>query len=246
MINIGSKVLEHKNFPIEKENNIKTLHKKVKNGSLGISLSSFDEIYTLTPKGTPFPIGSINFEDCKKRFVISWIEDFSKLKINEIEGYSLKIRNYPTEKYPVLSLLIGINTGKIDPETKKDLWYYGESHLDISFMITRIKLYQLLNSDEVLFCLFDKDVENLDSYGFPLKRDEMNLLLEEIESIFKITSDMDLSGHIKDFSIASKVVEDSFNKNGLPKTREALNIYLKRKNLNPKPSRYNWADFISI
>ena len=160
MINIGAKVLEQKNFPDERENNIKTLHKKVKNGSLGISLSSFEEIFTITPKGVPFPVGTINFEDRKSRFVISWVEDFSKLNINNIEEYSIKIRNYPTKEYPVLSFMVGINTGKIDPVSKENLWYYGETIMDISFMLTRIKLYQLLNSDEILFCLLIKMLTN--------------------------------------------------------------------------------------
>ncbi len=246
MINIGAKVLEQKNFPVEKENNIKTLHKKVKNGTLGISLSSFEEIFNLTPKDVPFPIGAINFEDKKNRFVISWVEDFSKLNIKNIEEYSIKIRNYPTKDYPVLSLMVGIHIGKIDPDSKEDLWYYGETLMDISFMLTRIKLYQLLNSDEVLFCLFDKDVNELDSFGFSLNKDEMKLLLNEIESVFNITNEMDLTNHIKDFSSATKIIEDSFNKNGLPKSREALNIYLKRKEFIPKPDRHNWNDFISI
>lgn len=246
MINIGGKVLEQKNFPVERENNIKTLYKKVKNGSLGISLASFEEIFNMTPKDVPFPIGSINFEDKKSRFVISWVEDFSKLNIKNIEEYSLKIRNYPTKDYPVLSLMVGINTGKIDPESKKDLWYYGETLMDISFMLTRIKLYQLLNSDEILFCLFDKDVNELDSFGFSLNRDEMVLILTEIESIFKITNEMELTNHIKDFSSATKIIEDSFYNNGLPKNREALDIYLKRKELVPKPHKYNWNDFTSV
>lgn len=246
MINIGSKILEHKNFPIEKDKNIQTLHKKVKAGSLGISLSSFEEIFKMTPKGVPFPIGAINFEDGKRRFVISWIEDFSKLAIKDVEEYSIKIRNYPTENYPVLSLLASINTGKVDPDTKEDLWFYGESLLDISFMLTRIKLYQLINSDEVLFCLFDNDINELDSFGFSLERKEMKILLNEIESVFNITNNMDFSNHIKDFSNATNLINDSFNKNGLPKTREALNIYLKRKDIIPKPDKHNWNDFVSI
>ena len=74
----------------------------------------------------------------------------------------------------------------------------------------------------------------------------MKLLLNEIESIFKITDSMDFTNHIKDYLSAVKIIEDSFNKNGLPKTREALNIYLKRKESCPKPDKHNWGDFISI
>lgn len=246
MVNIGSKVLEQKNFPEEREHNIKTLYNKVKNGALGISLSSFEEIFNMTPKGAPYPVGAINFEDGKRRFVVSWIEDFSALKIKDIDDYSIKIRHYPTESYPVISLLTSLNTGKVDPETKEDLWFYGESLLDISYMMTRIKLYQLLNSDEILFCLFDKSSENLDSFGFSLNKDEMRFLLEEIESVFSITNSMELTEHVTRFSNGVKTIEKCFNKNGMPKTKEALNIYLNRKALDPKPHRHNWNDFTSI
>ncbi|QEN04890.1 hypothetical protein EW093_09285 [Thiospirochaeta perfilievii] len=247
MINIGSKLLEQKNFPEESDKNIITLHKKVKNGSLGVSLSSFEEIFNITPKGNnPFPVGAINFEDGKKRFVVSWIDDFSKFNIKDVDDYTLKIRNYPTIDYPVLSLMIGLNSGKIDPETKKDLWLFGEAFLDIAFMMTRIKLYQLLNCDEILFCLFDNGIECLDSFGFSLNRSEMELLLSEVNSVFELTNNMELENHISLFSKASKEVSSSFNHNGLPKSREALEIYLKRKGIEPKPEKHNWNDFLSI
>ncbi|MGL1893818.1 MAG: hypothetical protein OCD02_19430 [Spirochaetaceae bacterium] len=244
MNNIGEQLLKRGNFP--KESKLKDYLGQIKSGNLKMSLSSFEEIYNMTPKGIPFPIGCINFDDRKNRFVISWVEDFSKINLKEIEEYTIKIRNYPTEKYPVLSLLIGIHNGKIDPDTKEDLWYYTETHLDLSMQLTRIKLYQLLNSEEVLFCLFDVEAENLDSFGFSLNKKELKMMMDEIKSSLAILEKMNLLTHIRDFSEASSIVSKSFLANGLPKTKEALNIYLKRKELEPKPNKHNWDQYLTI
>lgn len=243
---MGAKLLKGNNFPKEKEVNVVSLLKQVKSGNISISLSSFEEIFDMTPVGTPFPIGAINFDDGKKRFVLSWVEDFTKLNISEIEEYSIRLRNNPVDSYPVLSLIVGIHNGKMNPDTKEDLWYYNSIHLDLSLMLTRIKLYQLLNCDELLICLFNGSAENLDSFGFSLNRSELEEMMKEVNSALSMLMNLDLSNHLRAFSEASKVVESSFNEDGLPKSREALNIYLKRKNLEPKPTKHNWNDFLSI
>ena len=85
-------------------------------------------------------------------------------------------------------------------------------------------MFQLINSDEILFCLFDKKSENLDSFGFALNKDELSSILLEVESVFEVTSNKNLENHIKEFSLASKIVNSSFNNNGLPKSRSALDI----------------------
>lgn len=238
MSNLGAALLEKGNFPIEKESNVKELLKQVKSGDLAITLSSFDAIFDMTPKDQPFPIGTINFEDGKKRFVISWVEEFSKIHITDVEEYSLRVRNYPTFNYPVISLLVGIYNGHG--------WYYKNVDLDLSQMLTRVKVYQLLNSDEILFCLFDNSVENLDTFGFSLNNDEQREMLDEVKSALQLIKVMDLTNHVREFSAASLEVNSSFNSDGLPKSREALNIYLKRKELTPKPTEHNWNDFLSI
>lgn len=51
-----NRLLEEGKFPVEKDNNIKLLAEDIKRGNLGISLSSFEEIYSMTPKGVPFPV----------------------------------------------------------------------------------------------------------------------------------------------------------------------------------------------
>ncbi len=244
LINIGDKLLKKGNFPVEKK--LKEYLMQIKSGNLSMSLSSFEEIYNMTPKNSPFPIGCINFNDNKRRFVISWVQDFTKLNIKDVEEYSLKIRNYPTESYPIISLMFGLHNGKIHPDTKEDLWYYDEIHLDLSMQLTRIKLYQLLNSQEILFCLFDGDAQSLDSYGFSLNSDELKMMWGEVESSFILFENLDLSNHIREFSNASNVIETAFNSNGLPKTKNALNIYLKRKELEPKPNKHNWDQYLSI
>lgn len=246
MHSIGKSILEDRNFPEEQDVNIRLHREDVLKGNLGITLSSFEDIYSMTPKGSPFPVGCINFEDGKKRFVISWVDKFSSLNIREIEEYSIKLRNYPVNGYPVLSLMLAIHSGKVDPDSNKELWFYGENYMNPSFLLTRIKLYQLINSDEILFCLFDEKPENLDSYGFSLNKEELKLIKLEVESALLLTDSLDLSSHIRDFSNGVKIVENSFNHNGLPKEREALNIYLKRKELSPKAHIHNWGDFTSI
>ena len=244
--NLGAKLLKSNNFPVEKELNVVNLHKQVKSGVLNISLSSFEEIYNLTPKGLPFPIGAVNFEDGKRRFVISWVEEFSKLNITQVEEYTIRLRNNPTDSYPVLSLILGIHNGKIDPDSKEDLWYYKSTNLDLSLMLTRIKLYQLLNCDELLICLYNGSSEELDSFGFSLNRKELEEMMKEINSALSMLMNLDLTNHIRDFSSASKVVSSSFTNDGLPKSKEALTIYLKRKELEPAPTEHNWKEFLSI
>ncbi|MBN2616670.1 MAG: hypothetical protein JXR64_00010 [Spirochaetales bacterium] len=244
--NLSENLLEIDNFSVEKDSNIENLRLQVKRGNLGISLSSFEDIYYLTPDGVPFPIGTVNFEDGKKRFVISWREDFSKLKIDNIEDYTLRIRHYPTANYSIVSLIIGLNSGKIDPETKEDIWYYGEIHLDISLMLTRVKLYQLLNSHEILFCFFDGNIENLDSYGFSLNNEELTEFSKEIDSIIKQFPNYEKSNYLKLFTEASNSIKTAFNKNGLPKSKDALEIYLRRKSINPKPGVFSWKEYLSI
>lgn len=241
-----NRLLEQGNFPAEKDNNINLLLEDVKKGNLGISLSSFEDIYTMTPKGKPFPVGCINFEDGKKRFVISWIDSFSNLGLKSVEEYNLRFRNYATEDYPVLSLMVGLHNGKIDKDTKEDLWYFGDNSLDVAFMITRIKIYQLLNCDEVLFCLFDEKVENLDSYGFSLNKKELEEIGKEVESALNYWDLIKSESHIVDFSKASKIVSECFTSKGLPKKQDALQIYLNRKNLQPSPGEHNWLEYLSI
>lgn len=244
--NIGAKLLKTNNFPLEKEGNVNRLLKQVKSGDIAISLTSFEDIFNMTPAGLPFPIGAVSFEDGKKRFVISWVEDFSKLNITEIEDYTIRLRHNPVDTYPVMSLIIGIHNGKMDPNSKEDLWYHKTAHLDLSLMLTRIKLYQLLNCDEILFCLYDGEAQNLDSFGFSLNRSELEEMMREINSALYILMNLDLSNHIRLFSSACEVVNSSFNSDGLPKSREALNIYLNRKELSPKPTEHNWKEFLSI
>ncbi len=246
MNNLGKQLLKMGNFPIEREKNLEKVLDQLKHGKMGLSISSFDAIYDLTPEGDPFPIGCINFDDGKKRFVISWREEFSKIGVENIEEYKIKIRNYPTADYPVLSLMVGIHNGKVDPESKQDLWYYGEYYLDISNLHNRIKLYQLLNCDEILFCLFDGDVESLDSFGFSLNVDELKTLSNEILSLLSLMEDKNLDNHISAFSEATTVVANCFNKQGLPKSQDALQVYLNRKQLDPKPENHNWGEFLSI
>lgn len=241
-----NKLLEQGNFPLENDKNINLLLEDVKQGNLGISLSSFEDIFDMTPKGKPFPIGCINFEDGKKRFIISWIDRFSELSISKIEEYSLRVRNYVTREYPVLSLMVGLHNGKIDPDTKEDLWFYGENHMDIAFMLTRIKLHQLLESEEILFCLFDEKVENLDSFGFSLNKAELTYIQEEINSALNYWESVHPDNHISIFSKNSKIISDNFTPKGLPKKQDALTVYLNRKSLNPKPNKHNWAEYISI
>lgn len=241
-----NRLLEIGNFPIEQDKNINLLLEDVKKGNLGISLSSFEQIYEMTPKGKPFPIGCINFEDGKNRFVVSWIDSFSKLGISEVEEYNLRFRNYVTDDYPVLAFMVGLHNGKVHPETKEDLWYYGDNKIDIAFMLTRIKLYQLLNSDEILFCLFDEKPENLDSYGFSLNKQELKLLSEEIESVITKWDSIKPLKHIEMFAKALRVVDDCFTSKGLPKKQDALSVYLNRKEVRPKPNKHNWLEYLSI
>lgn len=243
---MGAKLLKLNNFPKEKEANVNSLLKQVKSGNLSISLSSFEEIFDMTPVDTPFPVGAINFDDGKKRFVLSWVEDFTKLNITDIAEYSIRLRNNPVGSYPVLSLIVGLHNGKINPDNREDLWYYKTINLDLSNMLTRIKLYQLLNCDELLICLFNGSAENLDSFGFSLNRSELEEMMNEINSALSMLTNLELTNHIHFFSEASKVVESSFNSDGLPKSREALSIYLKRKELEPEPTKHNWNDFLSI
>ncbi len=246
MNNLGKQLLKMGNFPIERDKNLEKLLNQMKHGKIWTTVSSFEEIYNQTPVGKPFPIGCINFEDGKNRFVVSWRDDFSKLKINNIEEYSLKVRHYATEEYPVLSMMVGIHSGKIDPDSKEDLWYHGDCHLDMAFLLTRIKMYQLLNCEEILFCLFDGDSDNLDSFGFTLNKDELVEIEGEILSLLSISDNMEFINHLKDFSEASEKVDNGFNANGLPKSQDALGIYLKRKSLTPKPSKHNWKEYLSI
>lgn len=245
MNSVMPELLEDGPFPQEKDRSITGLRDQVKSGNFGVSLSSFEELYEMTPRRIPFPVGVVNFEDKKRRFVFSWIEEFSKLGISGIEEYSLRLRHYPTEGYPVLSLLVGLYSGKVDPVSGEDLWYYGEIHLDISLMVNRIKLYQLLNSEEILFSLYDEKPENLDSYGFSLNGEELKSFADEISSIIENTvwSPVD---NISRFTKASKLVSESFNKNGLPKTQEALQVYLRRKAMPVKVTEHNWKEYISI
>jgi len=242
----GLWLLDNEIFPREKESNILNLHKQIKSGNLGISLSSFEEIYNITPKKLPFPVGCVNFEDGKRRFVISWIDDFTSYKFDKVEEYSLRIRNYPVDGYPVISLLLGLHNGKVNPDNNQELWLSGSSNLDISYMLTRIKLFQLINSHEVLFCLFDNSSENLDSYGFSLNEKELDLIDSEIKSSLNLIKNRELTTHLSDFNRADKCIKSSFHHNGLPKTRDALNIYLERKEVKPKPEKHNWNDFTSI
>lgn len=246
MTDLGSNLLKSDNFPIEKDSNIHKLLKRVRGGTISVALSSFDEIFNMTPEGQPFPIGAVSFEDGKNRFVISWVEEFSKINITGIEDYSLRLRNYPVVDYPVLSLLVGLHNGKVDPENNAPLWYYKESLLDLSLMLTRIKIHQLLNCEEVLFCLFDGTVENLSSYGFTLDKSDLKEMLLEVEAASFMLKTLDLTNHVRMFTTASHVVKSCFNQDGLPISREALNIYLKRKELCPKPSEHNWKEFLSI
>lgn len=240
------RLLEPGYFPVEKENNINLLLEDIKKGNLGISLSSFEDIFNMTPKGEPFPVGCINFEDGKKRFVISWVDKFSKIGINSVEEYSLRIRNYLTDEYPVLSLMVGLHNGKVDKDTKEELWYYGDNKLDIAFLLTRIKLFQLLKCDEILFCLFDEKPENLDSYGFSLNKKELKSMESEIESALNSWEKMKPESHIEAFSRNSKVVGECFTPKGLPKKQEALGIYLNRKKVEPMPNGHNWSEYLSI
>lgn len=246
MSRLEKELLYGTGFPINNEKNLELLLSEIKKGNLGINLSSFEEIYSLTPKGEPFPIGCVNFNDRKKCFVFSWNENFSDIGISGVEDYSIKLRVYPINGYPVVSLLIGVHSGKVDPKTNKDLWYYGESHLDISFLLTRIKLYQLFNCNEVLFCLFDGNSEKLDSYGFALNSQELRLMENELESALSLVKNQSLDQHIIEFSSGSKKVKSCFNSQGLPMAQEALNVYLERKELEPKPNRHNWLEYLSI
>lgn len=239
------RLLEQGNFPAEK-NNINLLLEDVKRGNIGISLSSFEDIYDMTPKGKPFPVGCIKFEDGKKRFVISWIDSFSKLGLKSVEEYSLRIRNYTTRSYPVLSMLVGLHNGMVDKDTKEDLWYYGDNSLDIAFMTTRIKMYQLLNCDEILFCLFDEKAENLDSYGFSLNKKELEEIGKEVDSVLNYWDQINPESHITKFTKASKVVEECFTSKGLPRKQDALQIYLNRKSVEPTPTKHNWLEYLSI
>lgn len=241
-----NRLLEEGKFPVEKDNNIKLLAEDIKRGNLGISLSSFEEIYSMTPKGVPFPVGAINFEDGKKRFIISWVESFKKLGISEVEEYSIRLRSYITGSYPVLSLMVGLHNGKVDPNNEEDLWFNGENHLDIAFLNTRIKLYQLLKCDEILFCLFDETPENLDSFGFSLNKKELLELEGECEATINFWETLDVQNHIEEFSKASKAVKSCFTPKGMPKINEALTVYLNRKLVEPQPSRHNWNEFLSI
>lgn len=246
LINMLSELLEEGIFPVESDDSIINLKKQVKSGNLGISLSSFEELYDMTPKNMPYPVGMVNFNDNKKRFVFSWVEAFSNLNITEVEEYSLRLRNYPTEDYPVLSILVGLHNGKVDPETGADLWYYGEIHLDISLLTNRIKLYQLLNSDEILFSLYDEKPENLDSYGFSLNRDELLSFADEIISLLNNFAKSLAVDNLKQFSKASKFISETFHKSGLPKTQDALKVYLNRKKLKDQVTKHNWKEYLAI
>ncbi|OQY37117.1 MAG: hypothetical protein B6229_08930 [Spirochaetaceae bacterium 4572_7] len=200
----------------------------------GINISSFEEIYNKTPKNSPYPFGLVNFQDGKTRFIISWIIDRSDIKVENVENYTLKLRHYPTSTYPVLSFMVGLNI-------KDDLWFYEETHMDVAKKWSKARLSQLFNSQEVLFCLFDKTSDNLDTYGFDIDKNELKEMENEYLSIKPIKA---LNSN--NFPLASKRVKNCFLPQGLPKDRDALNVYLKRKELDPKPAKYNWGDFISI
>lgn len=246
MSNLGNELLNQEYFQDENENNIIELLNQIKGGNLGISLSSFEEIYKMTTPGIPFPVGCVNFDDGKKRFVVSWIDNFSKIGIKDVEEYKLRLRHYPTDSYSVLSLLVGLHNGKVDADSGEDLWYYKECHLDIGFMLTRIKLYQLINCDEILFCLYDDDPEKLDSFGFSLNKKELKSIMQEIQSSIQGVRKGDFDNHVKNFSRASKYISGCFTPKGLPKSREALNVYLKRKSMKPEPDKHNWEEYLSI
>lgn len=242
----GKKLLNIDLYPKEKEDNVIGLYNQVKSGNLGISISSFEDIFNITTPGVPFPVGCVNFDDNKKRFVISWIESFSKIGLTEVDEYKVRLRHYPGETYPVISLLVSLHNGKVDPDTGEELWYNKECHLDIGFLLTRIKLYQFLNCEEILFCLFDEKPENLDSFGFSLNKNELNSIEEEILSSIDNTGPDIFENHIKRFTDASCFISKCFTPRGLPKTKDALNVYLCRKKLNPKPGKHNWEEYLSI
>lgn len=241
-----NRLLEDGKFPTEKESNIRLLAEDVKKGNIGISLSSFEDIFNMTPKGVPFPVGAINFEDGKKRFVISWIENFNNLGISDVEEYSIRLRSYITGAYPVLSLMVGLHNGKVDPATKENLWYYGENHLDIAFLNTRVKLYQLLQCDEILFCLFNEKPEELDSFGFSLNKKELKELEGECEATINFWNSLEVKDHISDFTRASRAVSSCFTPKGMPKIKEALTVYMNRKSVEPIPAKHNWNEFSEI
>lgn len=246
MNNLGSELLNEDVFPTNEEENLNLLLSEVKNGRLGIELSSFEEIYSMTPKSQPFPIGCVNFNDKKSCFVFSWRESFSEIGLNNIEEYSIKIRVYPVDKYPVISIIIGFNSGKVDPSTGEDIWFYGESLLDPSYLLTRIKLYQLLNCNEVLFCLYDGGSDSLDTHGFSLDRKELEYLEEEVHAAISFLRASSSDDHVKMFSSRAGKIQESFNPQGLPKSQDALKIYLDRKTVDPKPNKHNWNEYLSI
>ncbi len=246
MSNLGRQLLNSDGFPENREKNLDILLDQVKRGNLSVSLSSFEDIYNQTPLKQPFPIGCVKFNDKTNCFVFSWRDDFTSLGLSGVEEYSIKVRNYPTDSYPILSIIVGIHCGKVDSVTNEDLWYYGECHLDISFLSTRIKLYQFLNSHEILFCLFDGSSDNLDSYGFSVNKNELKNIEEEVNTILSVVNKGNLDNHIKNFSIASKVIHDCFTEKGLPRSQDALNIYLNRKKISPKPNAHNWLEYLSI
>ncbi len=59
----GIELLGRDNFPVEKNRDIKLHLEDVKRGNLGVTLSSFEDIYNMSPKGEPFLFGAVNFED---------------------------------------------------------------------------------------------------------------------------------------------------------------------------------------
>lgn len=250
MSNILTELLDENTFPIESDIKVTGLRDQVRSGNMGISLSSFEELFEMTPKSSPFPVGMVNFDDGKKRFVISWIDAFSKLNITEVEEYTLRVRHYPTDIYPVLSIIVGLHNGKVDPETEQDLWYYGEIHLDFSLLSNRIKLYQLVNSEEILFCLYDNvntsGAENLDSYGFSLNSNELRDFADEIRSLLHLFPIDGAGESMKNFSRASKFISNTFHHSGLPKTQDALQVYLKRKSLKDQVTKHNWKEYLAI
>lgn len=246
MNNLGSELLNEGKFPANNEENLNLLLSEVKKGRLGIDLSSFEEIYDMTPKSQPFPIGCVNFNDKNNCFVFSWRENFSGIGLKNIEEYLIKIRVYPVDQYPVISIIIGFNSGKIDPSTGEDIWFYGESLLDPSYLLTRIKLYQLLNCNEILFCLYDGNSENLDTHGFSIDRKELKSLEEEINAAISLLGGSVSDNHVKMFGSRAGKIQECFNTQGLPKSQEALKIYQDRKAIDPKPNRHNWNEFLSI
>lgn len=237
---------DNDSFPAETDTNLLFLQKEMQEGNISIKLDSFEQIYDLCPPDTPFPLGLVSFSDDKNRFIIGWKRDFQETGIESVENYHLRLRFYPVEEYPVISLMTGISDGRINSDNGQELFLYGENSLGITFLSSRIKLFQLLQADEILFCLFDGSAENLMTYSFGVNKDEKRSFLREIEACYSSLSEYDLSLVVKQFAAGSKNVNSLFNVMGLPLKQEALPVYLKRKEYSPKPDGYNWKEYLSI